>query len=436
MDNGRRLLSQLRQTWFSDRYPLPARRVLAVALGVLLVAGLFVALPFATITVSVPAEPISTQATFAAAIGDESLQEHRTVLTSGSVPARKANGMARFGYSDCFFFCFSPPPPVVTVPAGTRIYTCATIQTTGEVKHCTQRGVAFRTLEPAKIHKGRNAECFLFGCSYSSDPVRIEAIQGGPAGNVVPGKITEIDTKVIDGIGIFVSAGDTAGGMEARPHVVAEQDVEAGAAALEQQLRGPLQQKIEESARSRGLTVVHIEYDREVTSNPQVGEDGKAVEVSLTLSARMIGYDEGDLRGAVVAALRGSVPSGRFLVESQVRWDAPSVSEETKKTLIFIPDSDRPEIHLVAHGLTTTLDAGQLPRKYRGRSLKGTVSDLRKQFGAKVSVDRGPLPLPWLPLRTKRIEIRVQYVPPEAPATPVDALPREVLPPDTGDNFR
>ena len=232
-----------------------------------------------------------------------------TIVEQNTATATGSRQIAVGRSRGTIIFTNSTPYPV-TVPAGTT-FTAAN----GVTVQVTQGGVV-----PATV--------FTPGATVSSLELEVEATVDGPAGNVGAKQLQ----STFKGL-TYINPNPIEGGALQTLKVVTQQDIDG--------LVADLNGKALDQGRAMGLLLSQVPQGHElitqtfkfgeVTSSSSLNadQDGEAVSVVLTTTVQAFSYNTGDVRNAVVEAIRDQVAMmpvtvGPVLDESTIHYEPPA----------------------------------------------------------------------------------------------------------------
>jgi len=376
--------------------PLGSYRPYLIGAAVLLVVGLLVGilyLPTATATVFVQGTPLTADVTLLGAPGvaagspdhfatqaihaEESQNLPGTPTGQKQIDAAKATGQVTFRASCSGFICSVP------IRSGTDV-------STGSGKHyVTTKSV---TVQSTLVSQG-------------SVDAPVAAVQAGLAGNTEVDTIRYINNNNPDDL-LSVNNGQAiTGGADARTATVIQQsdvdgikDVYAKDALprVTDQLNG----------KAQGKKLVLVGNGVQVTAKPDhaVGEEVGGFTVAIKVAGDGVAYDEKAVQEMLKGFLQRKVPQGSQLTTdgTKLKYDPPTdASADGHITLnahlsgFYTPIFLEPAIRAHLKGMSPS----------KGRAFLQT---LRNVVDARVT--QSPFGLPWLPLFSSRITLKIQEV--------------------------
>lgn len=332
----------------------------------------------ATITVSVPATRVETQATLAGGPEGGDLQTilldaHVTETRQGTasqvtVPATYATGKVVFTWPDA---CGPPCYVSLRVPQGSTVSTAAGLQYT------TQADV--------------------WWSPPTSSPVSVKAVAPGPAWNTGPGTITEFGGN----FGDMTVTNPTAitGGTNRTTQVVKQSDYDAVRSALEGsvafKLRGALLGK------AGGMNIaIGTPPTWNLTSDHAVGDEAATFTMTLNASASAAAFSDGSVRRRLAGELKAMIPTNKELTVYAVQTD-------------YQVQDVSPDGHMTVTGSASGFVIPKLPTqalRTQIASLSPRLARKRVQQavpGGKVDIRMWPMDMPWLPYVAEHIDFAV-----------------------------
>ena len=368
--------------------PLRVYRPYLIAAGILVVLGLIagiIYLPTATATLTVSGTAIKQDVTLlgvpgaASASGNQFATQAIHAEESQNLPgtptgqkpiaAVAASGSVTFT-TDC------PSNCSFTVPANTDVYT-------GGGKHyVTQKDVTVRSSQAAAV--------------------AVVALQGGASGNTDPGTIRYItgDLGVVANVDNPQAIG---GGADARTATVIQQsDLDSIRDAYSRDAVPRITDQLNSKAQGLKLILVGKGVQATVTSDHKVGEEVPGFTVTVKVAGDGVAFDEKVVKQMLKAALERKISQG-----SQLTANVTTSYEAIDAT----PDG---HIALNGHasGFYTPVFLQNAIRGYlKGMSpakAHAFLQSLPNVVDARVT--QSPYGLPWLPLFSSRITLKIQEV--------------------------
>ena len=367
---------------------LRSYRPYLIAAGILVVLGLLAGvlyLPTATATLLVSGTPIKEDITLRGAVGNTTSGDQfatKTVSASESqslpgvptgqkpIAAVPASGTVTFSLS-CFL-CTE------TVPKGWIVETGD-----GSRKYATQKSVT------------------LLGPAGSAD-VSIVATTGGQAGNVDKNTITKIDGNSDDNLGV-TNNNPTSGGQDARTATIIQQsDIDSVRDAYTKDAIPRVTDQLTSKAQGLKLVVVGGQPQVDVTTDHKVGEEVSGFTVNLKVTGNGIAFDEKEVKALLKSALERKIPQGTQLTSNL--------------NLTYEPIDPNADGHVTLNGhasgfYTPVYVDANIRSHMKGMSpskAHAFLQSLPNVVDARVT--QSPFGLPWLPLFTSRISLKIQEV--------------------------
>ena len=377
----------------SSAPPLRSYRPYLIAAGILVVLGLLVGilyLPTASATLFVSGTPVKEDVTLRGAVGNVtsgdqfatktvSASESQTLpgVATGqkSIPAVAATGTVTFSLN-CFLFCSE------TVPKGWIV------KTDSGKEYTTQQKVS------------------LSGPNNSADSP-VTAVTAGQGGNTDAGTIRNIQDNSDDSLTV-TNKNPLTNGADARTATVIQQsDIDSVKDAYSKDATTRVQDQLNSKAQGQKLVLVGNGVQATVTADHKVGDEVTGFGVTVTVSGNGVVFDDKTVKALLKTALQHKIPQGTQLTTNMtLAYDAIDATADGHVTLnghasgfytpIFVETNIRSHLK------------GMSPSKAHAflQSLPNVV-DAR--------VIQSPFGLPWLPLFTSRISLKIQEV--ESPSS-------------------
>jgi hypothetical protein len=370
--------------------PLRSYRPYLIGAGLLvlllMLAGIFY-LPSATATLVVSGTPISqdsvslngaagaqlggdqfpTQAVHAS----QSQDLPGTATGQKQVAAIPASGTVTFSLS-CFLFCSE------TIPKGWIVSTDSGQQ------YATQQRVS------------------LSGPTSSGDS-GVVAVTPGAAGNADAGTVRRIKENNDDGLTV-TNRNPIAGGADARTATVIQQsDIDSARDTYAKDAVPQVQDQLSSKAAGKKLVLVGNGVQAVASADHKVGDEVNGFTVSVVVSGDGVVFDEKMVDNLLKAALQRKLPQGTQLT-----------SENTKLTYEVTNSTADGHITLNGHtsGFYTPIyKAPEIRSHIKGMNpgqARAFLQSLPNVVDARIS--QSPFGLPWLPLFTSRISLKIQEV--------------------------
>jgi hypothetical protein len=368
--------------------PLRVYRPYLIAAGVLVVLGLIagiIYLPTATATLMVSGTPIKQDVTLLGVPGaasgsgnqfatqavhaEESQNLPGTPTGQKPIPAVAASGSVTFT-TDC------PSSCSFTVPANTDVYT------SGGKHYVTQKDVTVRSSHPAAV--------------------AVVASQAGATGNTDPGTIRYITGD----LGVVANVDNpqaTGGGADARTATIIQQsDLDSIRDAYSRDAVPQITDQLNSKAQGLKLVLVGKGVQASVTSDHKVGEEVTGFTVTVKVAGDGVAFNEKVVKQLLKAALERKISQGSQLTSNM--------------TLTYEPIDATADGHITlnghASGFYTPVFLQNAIRGYlKGMSpakAHAFLQSLPNVVDARVT--QSPYGLPWLPLFSSRITLKIQEV--------------------------
>jgi Baseplate J-like protein len=372
--------------------PLRVYRPYLIAAGILLVLGLIagiIYLPTATATLMVSGTAIKQDVTLLGVPGTASGSGNQFVTQAihaeqsqslpgtptgqKQIPAQPAVGSVTFTYS-CTFFCDNQPK---SIAAGTMV-------STNDAKHyTTQKGVSVAS-------------------PHGSASVQIQAMVAGPSGNTDAHTINVIDNSRDFNLTVDNTAA-TAGGADPRTATIIQQsDLDGPRDAYSKDAIPQVTDALNSKAPGLKLVLVGQGVQASVTSDHKVGEEVTGFTVTVKVAGDGVAFDEKVVKQMLKTALEQRISQGSQLTANvTTTYEAIDATTDGHITLnghasgfytpVFLQTAIRGHL------------TGTSPAKAHAflQSLPNVV-DAR--------VTQSPYGLPWLPLFSSRITLKIQEV--------------------------
>jgi hypothetical protein len=303
---------------------------------------------------------------------DAQATESLKVLTSTlPIPATPAVGYAVFS-------CSPACPGGFSVPAGTVV--------------ATKSGTQYKTQSQVNIPANGPAP-----------PVTISAVVAGPGGNTLSGTVTVIVSHLPSNLHV-TNPSAIAGGAEGRKAQVVEQaDFDAARLLLTTKVGAELTGQLETQA--AGLTYALPGPANITTSSDfNVGDETPAFTVTVSGTARAIGFSASEAEALLHTALTDKVPAGYQLTADPVRtsYRIQAVAPSGKVTITGS------SVGYVVPNVKTRALTIQL----RGMTLSEARNRLQRSVpNSSVEIRTTPVSMPWLPMFADHIALNVVLEP-------------------------
>jgi hypothetical protein len=365
------------------------RRPFYITAGIILLLALIagtVLLPTAAVTVSVAGTPIKVDPQLMGAVGTAagspdhfatqalSVVETSTTTTSTTgqkaVAATLATGEVVFRDS-CALFCGG------TLREGIRV--------------ATKDGKRYETTAPIDFGQSR------------THTAPIKALQDGAAGNTDKDTITVIENSTLAGRLSVNNPKPVGGGADAKNvPIVQQSDIDLTRDAILSLINPKVQQGMDTKA--KGLKVVQLPPDTKVEADRKVGEEVSTFNVKVTVTSNAIGFDDATVKKMLREALKRMVPDNLQLTDTIKLTYEPDTATATADGHVTLKG------HAGGYTVPRFSEAGM--RAYiKGRGPSNAHAKLAALPSVvDVVIRQEPFALPWLPLFSSRISIKVQEV--------------------------
>ena len=373
--------------------PLKVYRPYAIGAGVLVVLALLLGLlyvPTASATLFVSGTPLKEDITLNGAVGaqnsgtsfatqavhaSESQDLPGTATGQKQVDAVKASGQVVFTTYCQGLFC---PSGSLTVSSGTQVST-----QDGSKNYVTTKSVS------VALPRGSTA-------------APIAAVQAGAGGNTGSHTITSIPGNQDDYLSVDNTDAVTTGADARTATVIQQSDIDSVKDAYSKDAIPRVQDQLNSKAQGLKLVPVGSGVQATVTSDHKVGDEVGGMTVTVKVSGDGVAFDDKAVKALLKAALERKVPQGSQLTNNM--------------TLTYDPVNAAADGHIQLNGhasgfytpifLETAIRShikGMSPSKAHAflQSLPNVV-DAR--------IVQSPFGLPWLPLFTSRISLKIQEV--------------------------
>ena len=368
-----------------------------IAAGIIAILALFALLlyiPMASITLSVAGTPVRAEVQLIGSPGtsvgspdhfatqaihaSESQTVQGTATGSKDVPAAPATGQVTFTYSDsCLFICQTG---TITIKKGTDV-------STNDGKH-------YLTTKSATVPVPRGS---------ATTPV--SASQPGPSSNTDAHTITQI--KGNDDYSLTVDNGQpTTGGVDARTATIVQQtDIDSIVTAYAKDEVPKVQGELESKASGLKLVPVGNGVQSTFAADHKVGDELQSpfnFNLTVTVAGDAVAFDEKTVKGLLRDDLKRKTPPGSQLTENpKISYDPTSATADGNITLSGHASGSYTPVFLQA-AIRSHLK-GKTPSNARF-----FLQSLPNVVDARIS--ESPYALPWLPLFSSRINLRIEEV--------------------------
>ncbi|MEO6797581.1 MAG: baseplate J/gp47 family protein [Candidatus Dormibacter sp.] len=361
----------------------------AAVLAVLALVALVVYIPTAAATLSVQGTPTRADIQLIGATGTASgspdhfatqaiqASESQTVQGTATgqkpVPAAPSTGTVTFT-NNCLFLCDSGSK---TIGTGTTV-------STSDGKH-------YKTQKTVTVANPRG-----------SASVAVAAVQPGPDGNTDAHTISVIDNNRDFNLSVDNSAA-TIGGADPRTATVIQQsDIDTIVAAYAKDTVPKVTDELKGKAPGMQIVPVGNGVQPTVAADHKVGDEVQSFNMTVTVAGAAVAFDDKAVKAKLRDALSRKVPSGSQLTANPtLTYDATGATADGNLTLNgHAAGSSTPvflESRIRAHL------KGQSPS-----SAHAFLQSLPNVVDARVT--QAPFGLPWLPLFSSRISLKIQEV--------------------------
>jgi len=375
--------------------PLGSYRPYLIGAAVLVVVVLLVGilyLPTATATVFVQGTPIKADVTLLGAPGtaagspdhfatqaihaEESQNLPGTPTGQKQIDAAKATGQVTFKASCSGFICSVP------IRSGTDV-------STGSGKHyLTTKSV---TVQSTLVSQG-------------SVDAPVAAVQAGLAGNTEVDTIRYINNNNPDDLLSVDNGQAITGGADARTATVIQQsDIDSIKDVYAKDALPRVTDQLNGKAQGKKLVLVGNGVQATAKADHAVGEEVGGFTVAIKVSGDAVAYDEKVVQQLLKGFLQRKVPQGSQLTTdgTSLKYDPADATADGHITLnghlsgFYTPIFLEPAIRAHLKGMSPS----------KGRAFLQT---LRNVVDARVT--QSPFGLPWLPLFSSRITLKIQEV--------------------------
>ena len=375
--------------------PLGSYRPYLIGAAVLVVVALLVGilyLPTATATVFVQGTPIKADVTLLGAPGtaagspdhfatqaihaEESQNLPGTPTGQKQIDAAKATGQVTFKASCSGFICSVP------IRSGTDV-------STGSGKHyLTTKSV---TVQSTLVSQG-------------SVDAPVAAVQAGLAGNTEVDTIRYINNNNPDDLLSVDNGQAITGGADARTATVIQQsDIDSIKDVYAKDALPRVTDQLNGKAQGKKLVLVGNGVQATAKADHAVGEEVGGFTVAIKVSGDAVAYDEKVVQQLLKGFLQRKVPQGSQLTTdgTSLKYDPADATADGHITLnghlsgFYTPIFLEPAIRAHLKGMSPS----------KGRAFLQTLPNV-----VDARVTQSPFGLPWLPLFSSRITLKIQEV--------------------------
>jgi hypothetical protein len=372
--------------------PLKVYRPYLIAAGVVAVLGLIAGIlyvPTATATVLVSGTAVKQDVTLLGVPGATSASGNQfptqaihaeqsqtlpgTPTGPKQIPAQPSVGSVTFSYS-CTFFCDNQPK---SIAAGTMV-------STNDAKHYTTQ----KTISVASPH--------------GSASVQIQAMVAGPNGNTDAHTINVIDNSRDFNLSVDNTAATTGGADPRTATVIQQSDLDGPRDAYSRDAIPQVTDQLNSKAQGLKLVLVPPGVQASVTSDHKVGEEIPGFTATVKVAGDGVAFDEKVVKQMLKAALERKISQGSQLTNNV--------------TLTYEAIDAKSDGHITLNGHASGFYTPVfLQTAIRGH-LKGMspakahafLQSLPNVVDARVT--QSPYGLPWLPLFSSHITLKIEEV--------------------------
>jgi hypothetical protein len=371
---------------------LQSYRPYLIGAAVLAVVALLVGilyLPTATATVSVAGTPVKADISLLGAPGSASAsadhfvtqaihaEQSQTLPGSATgqkqVAAQPSVGEVTFS-ENCVFLCDSG---TTTIPTGTSV--------------STSDGRRYLTTKSAGVASPRG-----------SATVPVKAVTAGPDGNTGAHTINNIDRNRDFNLTVD-NAKATSGGADARTATVIQQsDIDTMRDGYGKDAVPQVTDQLNSKAKGQKLVLVGSGVQATAKADHAVGDEVSGFTVTVNVAGDGVAFDDAAVKALLKAALQRKVPQGSQLTN--------------KQTSTYDPIDAAADGHITLNGHASGFYTPVFLETAIRSHLKGLSPSKGRAFLQSLPnvvdarVTQSPYGLPWLPLFSSRITLKVQEV--------------------------
>jgi archaellum component FlaF (FlaF/FlaG flagellin family) len=371
--------------------PLKVYRPYLIGAGVLVILALLgglLYLPTASATLYVSGTPIKEDITLNGAVGAQNAGDTfatQAIAASQSqdlpgtatgqkpIAAQPSTGTVTFTYN-CTFFCDNKAK---SLAAGTMV------STNDGKQYATQKLITVNSPQ-------------------GQTSVAVTAVQPGPTGNTDAHTITNITNNRDFNLSVDNSQ-PTSGGADPRTATVIQQsDIDSVKDAYAKDAIPQVQDQLNSKAQGLKLVLVGNGVQATATADKKVGDEVNGFTVTIKVAGNGVAFDDKAVKALLKSALERKVPQGSQLTSNQnLSYEAANATADGHVTLNVHASGFYTPVYL-ATAIRSHIK-GMSPTKAHAflQSLPNVV-DAR--------VVQSPFGLPWLPLFTSRISLKIQEV--------------------------
>jgi hypothetical protein len=376
----------------SSAPPLRSYRWYAIGAVLLLVIGLLAGilyLPTASAIVSVQGTPIKTDITLLGAPGTaagspdhfstQPLNASQQQTFPGTPTGQKHIDAVTASGTVVFTLGCGPISCSYTVPAGTDVSTASSTD-----KH-------YVTQKAAHVSSGHPA----------SAP--IVAVKAGVIGNTELGTIRYVNNNNPDGlVGVDNPSALTNGADERTATIISQSDIDGVRDVYAKDGVPQVTDQLNSKAKGLKLVLVAPGVQASATADHKVNEEVTGFTITAKVSGDAVAYDEKVVNALLNAALVHKVPQGSQLTAGvSSKYEATGASADGHITLnghvsgFYAPIFIQPAIRAHLKGMSPS----------KGRAFLQSLPNV-----VDAQVTQSPFGLPWLPLFSSRITLKIQEV--------------------------
>ena len=318
-----------------------------------------------TVSGDIPAKQVSEQKTFT-----------QSVPTTGQKnEGNVAVGQVTLKATDCYPYTYTSPP---SIPAGTGI---------------SYNNLTFIT---------QNATTMSFGgvkgscISYTANgTTNILAQSPGTAYNV------QIVNGNVAGYPEVVANGSASGGTDNNVPVVSQTDINTATAKITSANSGTVQSDLSNQLKGEGLYPIEVTLEAgtpQITSSPNVGDQGSTVTVTEIITYTMFGVKQSDLNAIVDASISSQTSKNQNIIST-------GVTESSFKQIGTSGSTD--QVSLSANSIVgPNISADQIKKEIRGKSAQAAISVIKQNPDVTgVTIKLSPFYLTSVPGNLNKITV-------------------------------
>ncbi|HEX3629922.1 MAG TPA: baseplate J/gp47 family protein, partial [Candidatus Dormibacteraeota bacterium] len=297
-----------------------------------------------------------------------------TATGQKQIPAVAATGSVTFTYN-CTFFCDNKAK---SITSGTSV------STSDGKQYVTQKSITVASPQ-------------------GQTSVGVTAVQAGPNGDTDPHTIKNINNNLDFNLTVDNTTAVSGGADPRTATVIQQSDIDSVKDAYSRDAIPQVQDQLNRKAQGKKLVAVGQGVQATVTADKKVGDEVTGFNVTVTVAGDGVAFDEKAVQGLLKAALERKVPSGSQLT-----------SENTKLTYDVASATADGHLSLNGHAsgfYTPVFLQANIRSHIKGLSPSSAhafLQSLPNVIDARVT--QSPFGLPWLPLFTSRISLKIQEV--------------------------